>query len=62
MPWTGALNSVFSDYTEITLVPPLDKGASEKNEVSNLRPVSVLTTFSKVYEKIAKWPVEADMN
>ena len=32
----------------------LDKGKPNKNEISNYRPVSVLNTFSKFYEKIIK--------
>ena len=33
---------------------PLDKGKPNKNEISNYRPVSVLNTFSKFYEKVIK--------
>ena len=32
----------------------LDKGKPNKNEISNYRPVSVLNTFSKFYEKVIK--------
>ena len=35
-------------------VIPLDKGKPNKNEISNYRPVSVLNTFSKFYEKVIK--------
>ena len=33
---------------------PLDKGKPNKNEISNYRPVSVLYTFLKFYEKVIK--------
>ena len=33
---------------------PLDKGKPNKNEISNFRPVSVLNTFSKIYERVIK--------
>ena len=33
---------------------PLDKGKPNKSEISNFRPVSVLNTFSKVYETAIK--------
>ena len=33
---------------------PLDKGKPNKNEMSNFRPVNVLNTFSKIYERVIK--------
>ena len=33
---------------------PLDKGKFNKNAMSNFRPASVLSTFSKVYERVMK--------
>ena len=36
------------------LVSSFHKGTSKKNEFSNFRPVSILTTFCKIYEKVAK--------
>ena len=33
---------------------PLDKGKPNKNEISNFRPISIRTTFSKIYEKVIK--------
>ena len=33
---------------------PLDKGKPNKNEMSNFRPVRVLNTFSKIYERVIK--------
>ena len=40
--------------SKIASAIPLDKGQPNKNEVSNYRPVYVLNTFSKFYEKIIK--------
>ena len=31
---------------------PLAKSKAKQNELSNFRPVSVLNTFSKVYERL----------
>ena len=45
---------VFPDDAKIASVIPLDKGKPNKNEVSNFRPVSILNTFSKIYEKVIK--------
>ena len=32
----------------------IDKGKQNKNEITNFRPVSILNTFSKIYEKVIK--------
>ena len=45
---------MFPDDFEITSVIPLDKGKTNKNEISNFGPVSILNTFSKIYEKSIK--------
>ena len=45
---------VFLGDAKIATVIPLDKGKPNKNEISNFRPVSILNTFSKIYEKIIK--------
>ena len=42
------------DSAKIASVIPLDKGKPNKNEISNHRPVSVLNTFSRLYEKVIK--------
>ena len=44
----------FPDDVKITSAIPLDKGKPNKNEISNVRPVSILNTFSKIYEKAIK--------
>ena len=45
---------MFPDNTKIACVSPLDKHTDDKYSVTNFRPVSVLNTFSKIYEKIVK--------
>ena len=40
---------------------PLDKGKPNKNEISNFRPVSVLNTFSKIYEWVIKGQIVCGM-
>ena len=45
---------VFPDDVKIASVIPLDKVKPNKNEISNFRPVSILNTFSKMYEKVIK--------
>ena len=46
--------NIFPDSAKIASVIPLDKSKLNKNEISNYRPVSVLNTFSKFYEKVIK--------
>ena len=45
---------VFPDDAKIVSVIPLVKGKPNNNEISNFRPVSILNTFSKIYEKVIK--------
>ena len=47
-------NSVFPENAKIATVLPLDKGKSDKNDISNFRPVSLLNTFSNFYERVIK--------
>ena len=42
------------EYSPMMPKSPLDKGKPNKNEISNFRPVSILNTFSKIYEKVIK--------
>ena len=48
--------NISPDSAKIPSVTPLDKGKPNKNEISNYRPVSVLNTFSKFYEKVS-WTI-----
>ena len=51
---TSIAQNVFPENTKTASVIPLDKGKPNKNEISNFRPVSVLNTFSKIYERVIK--------
>ena len=46
--------SNFPGSAKIASVVVLEKWKPNKNEISNFRPVSVLNTFSKFYEKVIK--------
>ena len=50
----GLSKDIFLDDAKITMVSPLDKGPSNKNDISNFRPVNILTTFSKIYVRVTK--------
>ena len=57
------LQGVFPDDAKIALASPLDnKGISKKTGISNFKPVIILTTFSKIHEKVAKRSLEAGTN
>ena len=47
-------NSRFPNDAKIAAVCPLDKGEPNRTVERNFRPVSVLNTFSKIYEKVLK--------
>ena len=47
-------HNIFPDFPETALVVPLDKGNPNKNDIANLRPVSILNTFSKISERVMK--------
>ena len=58
-PITQAINcclrqGIFPDNAKIASVVPVDKGKPDKYDVLNYRPVSILNTFSKIYEKVIK--------
>ena len=44
----------FSGNAKIVSVVPVDKGKPGKYDVLNYRPVSILSTFSKIYEKVIR--------
>ena len=59
IPLTMAINNSlkynrFPEKGKRAAVCPLDKGESNRTVEKNFRPVSVLNTFSKIYEKIIK--------
>ena len=47
-------NSVFPNKAKRATVTPIDKGGKDKFSISNYRPVSVLSIFSKFYERVIK--------
>ena len=47
-------NSVFRENAKVATAVPLDKGKPDKNDISNFRPVILLNTFSKFYERVTK--------
>ena len=47
-------NSRFPNDAKKAVVCPSDKGESNRTVERNFRPVSVLNTFSKIYEKVLK--------
>ena len=56
---TKSINSsikhkIFPDLAKTALVVPLDNGKPNKNDIVNFRPVSILNTFSKIYERVIK--------
>ena len=66
-PLTDAINNsisngVFPDNAKIASVSPIDKHSDDKNQVSNFRPVSVLNTFSKIYEFVIKSQLNSVLN
>ena len=58
-PLTKTINDslamgIFPDAAKIDAVSPIDKGTDNKNSISNFRPVSVLSVFSKILEAAMK--------
>ena len=51
---TSIAQNVFPEKAKTASVILTDKGKPNKNEISNFRPVSILNTFSKVYERVIK--------
>ena len=45
---------VFPDNAKVGCVSPVEKQSNDQNEVSNLKPVSVLNIFCKTYESVIK--------
>ena len=60
--YNNSPKSIFPDDAKIVMVSPLDKGTSIKNGISNFLPVSILTTFSKIYERITKKLIDKAMD
>ena len=45
---------MFPNKAKRAIVTPLDKSGKDKASISNYRPVSVLSVFSKIYERVMK--------
>ena len=45
---------IFPDTAKIAAVSPIDKGTGNKNSISNFKPVSVLSVFSKKFGEVLK--------
>ena len=50
----GLTMGIFPDAAKIASALPIDKGTDNKNSISNFRPVSVLSVFSKIFEAVIK--------
>ena len=46
--------AIFPDAAKIAAISPIDKGADNKNSISNFRPVSILSVFSEISEVVIK--------
>ena len=46
--------NIFPDNAKVACVKPLDKKTENKHSISNFRPVSILNTFSEIYQKFSK--------
>ena len=58
-PLTKTINDslymgIFPDAAKYAAVSLIDKGTENKNSISNFRPVSVLSVFSKIFEAVIK--------
>ena len=58
----GLSKGLFPDDAKIAMVLPLDKGTSNKNDISNFQPVCILTTLSKIYERVTKKLIDKAMD
>ena len=59
-PLTKSISSsiehkIFHDLAKTALDVPLNKGKPNKNDISNFQPVSILKTFSRIYERVIKY-------
>ena len=63
-PLSNAINNSLSKtfFPDDAMVSPIDKGTSNKNDISNFRLVSILITFSKIYERVTKKLIDKAMD
>ena len=58
----GLSKGIFPDDAKIAMVLPLDKGTSNKNDISNFQPVCILATLSKIYERVTEKLIDKAMD
>ena len=51
---SSIFNSIFQKKAKIAIVSPLDKGGKDKTSLNIFRPVSILSLFSKIFERVMK--------
>lgn len=51
---TLAEKTVSPEFSKVTSVFPVDERKLNKSEISNLQPVTILNTFSKLYGRVLK--------
>ena len=66
-PLTEAINNslskcIFPDDAKVAAVSPIDKKTENKQKISNYRPVSVLNTFSKLFETVFREKFNSAIN
>ena len=55
-------NGTFPDNAKFVIVSSLDKDTSQNNDILNFRLGSILTMFSKIYERVTKKVTDRVMN
>ena len=51
---SSIFNSIFPKKAKVAIVSPLDKGGKDKTSLTNFRPISILSIFSKIFERVIK--------
>lgn len=47
-------HNIFPSNAKVACFKPLDKTTENKHSISSLRPISIVNTFTKIYEKFSK--------
>ena len=51
---SSIFNSIFPKKAKVAIVSPLDKGGKDKTSLTNFIPISILSVFSKIFERVIK--------
>ena len=51
---SSIFNSIFQKKAKVAIVSPLDKGGKDKTSLTHFRPISILSVFSKFFERVIK--------